>query len=155
MSFSKKTADAVRRALSGLLYWWARRRLLRCIEAELIDEFLELLLKVIGFALRYDPEYRRNVEGFRGSYVFRSEDDRIVVSAVFADGRLEVHENAVPNPNITVIFKDGGALCRFLLSKNPDVFAFVLRNELNYEGNLNYVLRFGYLARRLKLELGV
>ncbi len=154
MKILTKVADLLRRAVFGVWYWWSRRRLVRCVETELLDEFLELLLEVVGLALRFDASYRRNVEGFRGRYVFRSEDG-VVVSAVFENGRLAVHERAIPDPDINVCFKNGGALCRFLLSKNPDVFAFVLGNKLSYEGNLNYVLKFGYLAKRLELELGI
>jgi len=133
--------------------WWLRRKLVRTMTDEALDEFLELLLKVIALKLRIDADYRKNIAGFKGRYVFRTHDGKIAVSAIFENGELKVLDDEIAATDVTVSFKDGAALCKFLLSKDPDVFAFILDNKIDYEGNLNYVLKFGYMAKRLQLEL--
>lgn len=138
--------------LDRLWHWWLRRLLVKRIGDAALDEFLELLLKVMRLRLRIDPDYRRNIEGFTGRYVFRTRND-VAVSAVFENGTMRVLDEALSDGDVIVTFKDNAALCEFLLSRNPDVFAFVIDNKVEYEGNLNYVLKFGYMARRLQLEL--
>lgn len=134
-------------------HWWLQRRLVKNVTNEALDEFLELLLKVIALKLRIDPSYRKNIAGFRGRYLFRTRDGKIAVSAIFENDALKVLEDPIGDTDVTVTFKDGRALCEFLLSSDPDVFAFILDNKIDYEGNLNYVLKFGYMAKRLQLEL--
>ena len=64
---------------------------------------------------------------------------------------MKVIRSEISDTNVTIIVKDGKALWEFLMSDNPDVFAFVLDNKLTYEGNLNYLMKFGYMAKSLKL----
>lgn len=139
--------------LDRVKHWWLQRKLVKNMTNEALDEFLELLLKVIALKLRIDARYRQNIAGFRGRYVFRTQDGKIAVSAIFEENELKVLDDPVKESDVTVTFKDGAALCEFLLSKDPDVFAFILDNKIDYEGNLNYVLKFGYMAKRLQLEL--
>jgi DNA-directed RNA polymerase alpha subunit len=131
------------------------KKALANIETNLMDDFLELLLKMIRLALQIDPEFRRNIKDFSARYTFRSQDNKIAASAVFDKNQLEVSNKKLDNTNVTVIFKDGKALWEFLMSKNPDVFAFILENKLTYKGNLNYILKFGYMARHLALKFGM
>lgn len=125
------------------------------VESNVMDDFLELLLKMVRLALLVDPEFRRNIKNFSGRLTFRSQDQKIAASAIFAENKMEVSSKEVENSNVTVIFKDGKSLWEFLLSKNPDVFAFILENKLTYKGNLNYILKFGYMARHLALKFGM
>ena len=125
------------------------------MESNVMDDFLELLLKMVRLALLIDPEFRRNIKHFSGRLTFRSQDQKIAASAIFADDKMEVSTKEAENSNVTVIFKDGKSLWEFLLSKNPDVFAFILENKLTYKGNLNYILKFGYMARHLALKFGM
>jgi len=55
--------------------------------------------------------------------------------------------------HVTVIFKDGRSLMRSLLSAQPDLLGALLRQEVTFEGNLNYVYRLAFLARRLQLSI--
>jgi hypothetical protein len=102
-----------------------------------------------------DPRYRKNIEGFEARYVFESEDGTVAASAVFKNGRMRVKTRAVPDPTVRVVFRDDHALWQFLMADDPDVFAFVLGNKLRYEGNLNYLLKFGYMAKQLKRMLPI
>jgi len=122
-----------------------------CITSELVEEFLEVLLDVMKMVFFFDDGYRKNIEGFAGRYLFRSIDRSITVSAVFAEGKLHVDEEELPDPHVLVIFKDGKALMEFLLAENPDILGAMLRQEVTPEGNLNYLYKFAYMARHLQL----
>ena len=121
-----------------------------CITSELVEEFLEVLLDLMKMVFFFDDDYRKNIEGFAGRYLFRSVDRSITVSAVFAEGKLHVDEEEIPDPHVLVIFKDGKALMDFLLAENPDILGAMLRQEVTPEGNLNYLYKFAYMARHLQ-----
>lgn len=131
------------------------KKMISCIKTELLDDFLEMLFRVIRLTLCLDRGYRRNIEGFNARYAFRSEDGRIAASAIFKKNKMKVKKDAVADTNVTVLFKDGKTLWEFLMADDPDVFSFVLENKLRYEGNLNYLLKFGYMSKRLKLMFGL
>lgn len=116
-----------------------------------MDDFLELLLKMLSLVFCVDKEYRKNIKDFSAKYVFLSNDGRIAVSAIFKKGKMAVKRRAIKDTdvNITIKFKDGKALWEFLFSGNPDIIEFVLENKLSYDGNLNYALKFAYLAVHL------
>jgi hypothetical protein len=126
-------------------------RLEKCLSSELAEDFLVILLEVMKIAFFVDRDYRRNIDGFAGRYLFRSRDHAIGVSATFRNGDLHLAEKEIADPHVTVIFKDGKALMAFLLSGNPDILGSMLRQEVTPEGNLNYLYKFAYMARRLQL----
>jgi hypothetical protein len=148
--------------LAKFLNWWRRwllgravRRLAASLESALMDDLLECLLGTLRLAFRVDESLRKNIAGFDARYVFRSRSRDIAASAVFGRSKMTVRRSGVSQPDVAVTFKDGKALRDFLFAENPDVFAFVLESKLTYEGNLNYLLKFSYMARHLKLSLGL
>ena len=137
-----------------LLRRWARR-LRDEIDGELTDAFLELLLDAMDLAFVLVNDYRRNLRGFRGAYAFTTADARVATSAVFADETMTVHHDTGKAWNVLVTFKDAAALRRFLLSKDQDVLESLLANEVEVDGNLNYLYKLGFLARDLVRRLQI
>lgn len=140
-------------ALPGLRsarHAWLERRFRRCLEDGLAEEFLQLLLGFMAAALVVDPGFRRHVQGFEARYAFRSADGRIALGATLSRGFMWVSEAPPRDPHATVIFRDGRALMRSLLSPEPDLLGALLRQDVTFEGNLNFVYRLAYLARRLQ-----
>jgi hypothetical protein len=133
----------------------AVKKMINRIETGALDDFLELLLNVIRLVLCVDRKYRRNIKDFNARYAFRSQDGKIAASAIFKNNKMKVKKEEIPDTNVTVLFKDGKALWEFLMAPDPDVFAFVLESKLSYEGNLNYLLKFGYMAKHLKVMFGM
>jgi hypothetical protein len=131
------------------------KKLFNCIETGLLDDFLELLLNAVRLVLCVDPKYRRNIDNFKAVYAFQSLDGSIAASALFENNKMKVKKNAIPNATITVFFKDGKSLWEFLMEKDPDVFKFVLDSKLSYKGNLNYLMKFAYMAKHLKIKFGL
>ena len=136
--------------------WWKRRierQYLKCLESEIAEEFLELLLKLMRLAFKVDRDFRRDIDGFTGRYQFRSVDDSVTVAALFTGRDLKVKEELIPDPHITVVFKNGRALMNYLLSTDRDILRLMLNNEVVVKGNVNYMFKFGYLANHLQLAL--
>ena len=136
--------------------WWRRRveqRFLKCLESETAEEFLELLLKLMSLSFKIDEDYYRNIRGFTGRYQFRSIDNSVTMAALFTGKELKVKERLIPDADVSVIFKDGKSLMDYLLATDRDILRLVLNNEVVLKGNINYMLKFGYMANHLQLAL--
>jgi hypothetical protein len=136
--------------------WWrgrVERRFLRSLESEAAEELLKWLLKLMGLAFKLDGDFRQNIQGFTGKYQFRSADNSVTVAALFRGNGLKVQERLIPDPDVSVIFKDGRSLMDFLLSADRDILRLLLNNEVVLRGNANYVFKFAYMANHLQLAL--
>lgn len=122
-----------------------------CLEDKAADGFLELLLDAMSLLFRLDRNFRRNIEGFEGRYLFRSQNLAIQAGAVFSDGSMSVKHKAIDAPDIAITFRDDKALMSFLLTPKPDILGAMLRQDVVLAGNLNYLYKFAYMAKRLQL----
>ena len=100
-------------------------------------------------------DFRENLRGFRGAYLFRTADGAVAVSATFAEMKMQVHEQAVDAWDVMVTFESARALCSFLLSRNQDILDSLLRDEVTVDGNINYVYKLGFMVRELTRKLGI
>jgi hypothetical protein len=130
----------------------AAEQFMEALESEGAEEFLEVLLKLMGLVLRLDKDFRRNILNFNGRYLFRSRDRRITVAAVFEDNRLKVSEEEIGDTHMTVVFRNAKALMGFLLSPKPDILGSMLRQDVTIDGNLNYLYKFAYMSKHLQLK---
>ena len=129
----------------------AGRRFAKTLESEFAEEFLDILLKLMGLMFCIDKNFRRNIENFDAKYMFKDKSAHIIVSAIFKNSSLKVIKQQIDNTNITIIFKDQKALMNFLLSPKPDILGAILNQDVTYEGNLNYLSKFAYMATHLRL----
>lgn len=135
--------------------------LIQELDSPRMDKIVELLLFGMSLLFLVDRQFRANIRGFSARYAFTSQDRGIGASAIFKTGwlfkfpRMLVRTVAVENPQITIEFKDGRSLAEFLLSPRPDLFSAVLDRRLSYSGNLNYILKFVYMARHIPRHLGI
>ncbi len=129
----------------------AIKKFIECLESEFAEEFLELLLDLMKVAFMLDGDFRRNIGDFSARYLFRSATGGITVAVVFENGRMEVMEEEISRPDISVTFKDAKALMNYLLTPRPDVLGSMLRQEVTLDGNLNYIYKFAFMAKRLQL----
>jgi len=122
-----------------------------CLSSEFAEDFLQVLLGLMAVVFILDHDFRKNIERFSGRYQFKSKDGHITVAALFKDNRLEVREEEIPDPDVTIFFKDGKALMGYLLTPKPDILGSMLRQEVSLDGNLNYLYKFAFMAKRLQL----
>ncbi|MBI5454385.1 MAG: hypothetical protein HY956_07160 [Deltaproteobacteria bacterium] len=130
----------------GLDDLWSKA-LKKQLLGEVTDEFLETLLKGMDIMFFLSNDYRENIEGFHGKYVFKTADDTVKVSAIFDDGDLTVLEDEISDWDARITFASPKALWSFLFSKNQDILDSLLKNEVEVDGNLNYIYKFGFLAK--------
>ncbi len=119
------------------------------------ENFVEVLLHGMQLGFVFSSSYRRNIEDFKASYFFRTADDRLNLAAIFDDGKMEVGKTAPDKWNVRVTFRNVPALQKFLFSRDHDILNSLLANEVDVDGNLNYIYKFGFMARELGLKLGV
>ncbi len=140
------------------------------ISGELTDGFLHILLEsmrfcfnapLIGNVFKDIKEFRRNIDGFSGRCLFVSEDDAICEAAVFKNNAMRVEKDVDPDDriikkwDIIVRFKDAKALRDYLFSEDQDILNLILTNDVEVEGNLNYLFKFGFISKDLLRKTGL
>lgn len=127
------------------------KKFVETLESEFAEEFLELLLKLMGLMFCVDKDFRRNIENFDAKYLFKDKSEDISVGVVFKNSKMKVIEGEMDHTNVTIIFKSQKALMNFLLSPKLDILSTILNQDVTYEGNLNYISKFVYMANHLRL----
>lgn len=141
--------------VGGFIAKLCSRDLEKELEGQVTDGFLELLLKGMDLAFCLSKGYRKNIRRFEGRYVFRTADGLVAASATFKGGNMEVIKESMDDWDVRVTFKDASALSAFMFSRNQDIMASLLANKVEVDGNLNYVYKFGFMARDLTRRLGI
>jgi hypothetical protein len=140
------------------------RKLKRQLLGKATDRLIEFLLKAMSlsfYLLKKDVNYQnhlRDSEGksFVGRYLFQTtKEDGIVASATFENGNMSVRKDAIPEWDVKVTFTNGEALRKFLFSEDQDIINSLAENEVEVEGNLNYIYKFGFMAKDLLRRIDV
>ncbi len=131
----------------------AKKGFLASLASETAEEFLKVLLKLMSLIFLLNNDYRRNIKDFNGRYLFRSRDDEITVGVIFKNNKMKVYEKKINNTNVTITFRDYKTLMNFLFSPKPDILGSILRQDVTYRGNLNYLSKFAYMSKRLQLMM--
>jgi hypothetical protein len=117
-----------------------------CVAGKMTDNFLQLLLKAMSLMFCINPDYRRNIDGFEAKYVFADRNTHIYVVAIFRKNKLIVRKRPVLSHTFRLVFKDGASLIELLFAKSFNILDAVLRQEIDFEGNINYISKFAYMA---------
>ncbi|RJX26032.1 MAG: hypothetical protein C4531_16385 [Desulfurivibrio sp.] len=129
------------------------QRLQNSFSSEVAEEFLQTLLTLMQFVFVVNADYRRNLKNFEGRYQFCSKDGEVTIAALFHDNRMEVMEKKIDKPDITITFRDGRTLLNFIIAPRQDILGSMLRHDVVTEGNLNYLYKFGFMAKQLQLMM--
>lgn len=150
MDIVKQLQDMLNR-LSGNIADWGLETFLKIMK--LAFEASKLSVVVLFFPRL--KGFDKNLRGFEGGYVFASKDGTIQASAVFKDGQMEVLDREIDDWDVKIQFEDAQAFWKFVFAQGNDILDSILRNDVEVYGNLNYLYKFGYMARdfeqRLKL----
>ena len=131
-------------------FFKAKKRFLENLGSEFAEEFLQLLLNLMSLMFFLNKDFRKNIKDFNARYLFKSKDSQITIAAIFKNNKMKVYEKEIDNTNVTVIFKNSKALMNFLLSPKPDILNSILKQEVTFDGNLNYLYKFIFMSRRLQ-----
>ena len=141
-----------------LANWWARivgKKLIRRIADAGTDAFVELLLQAMDLAFLLCRGFRRNIRDFNARYVFATRDGAVGATADFEAGDMRVEGAPADDATVRVVFTDAEALRAFLFNRDQDILQSVLNNDVEVQGNLNYVFKLGFMARDLERRLGM
>lgn len=119
--------------------------------------FLKFFLWIFKKAFDLSEDFRENIKDFEAKYVFKTEKGTVVEAVMFKNGAMEVdHKNKDDHPNVTVIFKDADVLKRYLFSigQDQDILELILANDVQLDGNWNYVHKFLFMVSDLRRRLG-
>jgi len=138
---------------------------------KLDDASLELLLRFMDIYLQIDKNFRLNIKGFDGKYLFKTKTSpgrclpegfqEIKVEAAFSfeDDNMTVEGNPNPKRNdydAIVIFDDSKALRDslkgILIKGQLDVLDLMLESKIQVCGNMNYVFKFLFLVNDLRCK---
>jgi hypothetical protein len=133
--------------------WIGKKRIVKIIMSAMTEKFLIFLLWGMKLYLIVDPDYRRNINDFHGMLRFRDRDGRVNVLVKFAHGKMKTSTDPAPVADVTVSFKDAPSLRKFIIAEKKDVLNSLLKNEININGNFNYLYKFGFMANHLLLKL--
>lgn len=125
----------------------------KCFESEVAEEFLQSLLTLMQIVFVVNHDYRRNIKKFNGRYQFCSKDGEVTIGVIFSNSRMKVVEDMIDNPHITVNFRDGRTLLNFIISPRQDILGSMLKHDVGTKGNLNYLYKFGFMAKQLQLMM--
>jgi len=131
------------------------RKLRKELSGKITDDFLDILLDGMSLAFCLCKGYRKNIENFEGRYLLGTSDGSVVSSAIFRNGDMETPEDAIDDWNVRVMFKDFDALNAFIFSKNQDILNSLLDNKVEFDGNMIYIFKFGFMARDLAHRFGI
>jgi hypothetical protein len=130
-------------------------KLIKELSVKATDDFLDLLLDGMDLAFFLSKGYRKNITGFEGRYLFTTAEGDVAGSAIFKNGDMKTPQDAIEDWDVKVTFKDAAALRAFIFSRDQDILDSLLKNDVQLDGNLNYIYKFGFLARDLGHRLGV
>jgi hypothetical protein len=122
--------------------------------------FLKFFLLIFRFSFCLSPDLRKNIVGFKAKYVFKSRNGSIRESVIFTqdengDPVMTCEDEPVPDPDVTVVFKDADVLKRYLYSfAGQDILDLILENDVHLEGNWNYVCKLLFMIRELRFKVG-
>ena len=121
----------------------------------LTDKFLEVLLGGLDLAFSLSKGFRKNIKNFEARYVFRTAENYVGATVDFKNSDMQFQPDAKNDWNVRITFKDPAALRSFIFSRDQDILNSLLKNEVEVEGNLNYIYKFGFMCRDLAHTLGV
>jgi hypothetical protein len=134
--------------LSGAIADWTLDNLLTAMSLafKVSNSFPAAFLNLQG--------YHANIEDFNAFYAFATEEGAVRSAAIFKNGEMSVdHDPELDKWDIRVNFKDVDALWKVIFSGGSDIADSVLDNDVQVYGNLNYLFKFGFMARDLKERL--
>lgn len=108
-----------------------------------------------------DLVLRRLTKNYKATIQITIKDDSINGYMVFNNGRMKYKIGKIENPDSTVIYRSAKDLFIFIL-KYADLNEAVVENRFGMLGNLNVLLKYGFIAnyinptvKKIKIKKGL
>ena len=131
------------------------------LESALADRSLDGLLPVMDLAFEASTigllgDFHKNIENFEGRYLFEAKEGSARSAAIFEGGDMRVLRDGTDRWDVKVVFRNDHALMKFMLKGvRSDALDAMMDNDVQVYGNINYLLKFGYMARDLLDRFGL
>ncbi|MHA1242665.1 MAG: hypothetical protein ACTSQU_18055 [Promethearchaeota archaeon] len=106
-----------------------------------------------------NPEYKKEIYNQTTNFVFNArllftaeEDENQSVSIIFNDGNIEVIEETIENPTLTLKYKKVKDLGKLPRSKPEEIVNMLLKNKLHTIGNMSHMTKFFFLMTYVLLK---
>lgn len=129
------------------------KELLDAVEGRITENVLDIVLNLMRLLFVLDRDFRKNIRGFEATYVFTDQEGGFYVTAKFYNGRMIVGNKKEEAPSFTLRFRDNEALIKLLFSGSADILNAVLNQMVDFQGNVNYICKFGYMALHILLQI--
>jgi hypothetical protein len=126
-----------------------KQQLLERLASEATEDVLMLLLDGMELAFLLDPQFRKNLKDFNARYLLVTKSGDFHVAVICEKNRMSAYKKRIDNCNVQVVFSDYKSIIDLLTHPDPDILDLMLAQKLDFTGNLNYIYKFGYLARHL------
>ncbi|TXT65769.1 MAG: hypothetical protein BAJALOKI3v1_70071 [Promethearchaeota archaeon] len=110
------------------------------------------VFRLMKKTLDEDPNFTKEIYNEETGHVFNSrilftteEDEEESVSIIFNDGNMEVIEDIIENPSVTIKYKKVKDFKKLPRSKPEEVINMMLKNEIHTIGNLSDMAKFFFL----------
>ena len=132
-------------------------------EQPVLDRLTPILvsgaLRVLAMSLNLRPSLKRLLIGehpsgarrsFDAVFQFSTLDERVLVQAIFASGRMRVKGGRAKSPDLHVRFRAAEHM-RAFFAPGGDPMNMLLDNSIVFEGNLAYLSRFAHITTAVTL----
>lgn len=138
---------------------WASLRvawILKQLKNEAIDFSFYILLQALRLLTVIDKDFgKKHLADFECSFSFSSREPGLDGSVAISNGSMSVSMEENPDAEVRVEARSAQEFLTFFMGPNPDLFRAMVDGVVSYEGNLNALLRFIYIARDAKTFLSL
>ena len=106
-----------------------------------------------------NPEFKKEIYNQKTEFVFNArllftaeEDENESVSIIFNNGNIEVIEETIENPTITLKYKKVKDLGKLPRSKPEEIVNMLLKNQIHVIGNMSHMTKFFFLMTYVLLK---
>ncbi len=117
------------------------------------------VFRLMKQTLDEDHIYKKEIYNENTGYIFTSrilftteEDEDESVSVIFKDGNMEIIEDKIEDPTITVKYKKVKDFKKLPRSKPEEVINMMLKNKIHTRGNLSHMSKFFFLLVYILLK---
>ncbi|MHA1509513.1 MAG: pyruvate formate lyase family protein, partial [Promethearchaeota archaeon] len=106
-----------------------------------------------------NPEYKKEIYNQETNFVFNArllftaeEDENQSVSIIFNNGNIEIIEETIKNPTLTLKYKKVKDLGKLPRSKPEEIVNMLLKNKIHTIGNMSHMTKFFFLMTYVLLK---
>ncbi|TXT64985.1 MAG: hypothetical protein BAJALOKI1v1_490012 [Promethearchaeota archaeon] len=123
-----------------------------------INKKIANVFRILQKSIEETSEYKKEIYNGETGYVFNAriqftteEDESESVSIIFEEGNIEIIEDKIENPTLTLKYKILRDLKKLPRSKPQEVVNGLLANKIHTIGNLSHMTKFFFLLCRILL----